>query len=302
MKQEMLSEVKQADAIGVDLQKSGGYNNEIIKEILSIYFQILKAASSGKGLSPLLRSVFLGIPQFVQFINIEIVWDLINVLREYIKFELELEGQKHNFSKYTVSNVMAGLLCAFQIIEVGAGTSFNVEEKDFIDALYTIIPRLISQPNNYTQPDVLAFLKCAHLIFVTKRSLSTDVLVAFGKRLAILQVHLPKAEQGGVLMLVKQLMQKYPAVRSSLLDPEEDTYGLADTNLLYRADVNDPCLANASQTHCMFEFLYTHNQHVSSQSSLNFKLARSILFSENLPNECLGLTPLEICKKIQEEG
>lgn len=66
MKQEMLAEVKQADAIGVDLSKAGTYNNEIIKEILSIYFSILKGGG-GKQInrgSPLLKSVFLGIPQF----------------------------------------------------------------------------------------------------------------------------------------------------------------------------------------------------------------------------------------------
>ena len=38
----MLAEVKQADAIGVDLTKSGKFNNDIIKEILAIYFSILK--------------------------------------------------------------------------------------------------------------------------------------------------------------------------------------------------------------------------------------------------------------------
>jgi len=90
--------VKQADAIGVDLTKSSTHNNEIIKEILAIYFSVLKNqmnmdaeninAQNQKG-SPLLKSVFLGIPQFTQFINIEIVWDLINVLREYLNFELE---------------------------------------------------------------------------------------------------------------------------------------------------------------------------------------------------------------------
>jgi len=84
----MLAEVKQADAIGVDLTKSSSFNNEIIKEILQIYFSILKGQSGagmnvGTGSSPLLKSVFLGIPQFTQFINIEIVWDLINVLREF---------------------------------------------------------------------------------------------------------------------------------------------------------------------------------------------------------------------------
>lgn len=60
IKQEMLNEVKQADAIGVDLEKSGKYNNEIIKEVLAIYFSILKAQDT-RG-SPLLKSVFLGIP------------------------------------------------------------------------------------------------------------------------------------------------------------------------------------------------------------------------------------------------
>lgn len=90
IKMEMLNEVKAADAIGVDLTKSSEHNNAIIKEILAIYFTILKGTSndgmrgSDSVSSPLLRSVFLGIPQFTQFINIEIVWDLIGVIREFL--------------------------------------------------------------------------------------------------------------------------------------------------------------------------------------------------------------------------
>ena len=38
----MLNEVKQADALGVDLSKAGQHNNEIIKQILAIYFAVLK--------------------------------------------------------------------------------------------------------------------------------------------------------------------------------------------------------------------------------------------------------------------
>jgi len=54
------------------LGKSSKHNNEIIKEILAIYFAILKG-ESGAGMrtndevnasSPLLKTVFLGIPQF----------------------------------------------------------------------------------------------------------------------------------------------------------------------------------------------------------------------------------------------
>ena len=77
--------------------------------------------------------------------NVEIVWDLINVLREYLRLALDEDDdddkkeQLIKKKKCNVQNVLSGLLCAFQIIDVGAGNAFNVEEKDFIDALYSVI-------------------------------------------------------------------------------------------------------------------------------------------------------------------
>ena len=138
LKQEMLNEVKQADAMGLDLGKSSTYNNEIIKLILAIYFSIIKGQDKSATMrsSPLLKSVFLGIPQFTQFINIEIVWDLINVLREFLNCELERSPKVSG--KASIKNVLSALLCVFQIIEIGAGTTFNVDEKDFMDSLYTV--------------------------------------------------------------------------------------------------------------------------------------------------------------------
>lgn len=154
--------------------------------------------------SPLLKSVFLGIPQFTQFINIEIVWDLINVLREFLAYELERNVA--TVSRYSITNVLTGLLCVFQIIEVGAGSTFNVDEKDFMDSLYTVIQRMYEQPCDYTLGDFLAFLKCTHLVFVQKRQFQSEVIVAFVKRLALFQLQLPRAEQAGVLLLIKQMM------------------------------------------------------------------------------------------------
>ena len=112
IKQELLESVKQSDALGVDLSKSSGHNNEIIKEILAIYFAILKGqgGKNNRSDSPLLKSVFLGIPKFVQFINIEIVYDLINVLREYLKGEIEVA---ETGSRVNISNILAALLCTF---------------------------------------------------------------------------------------------------------------------------------------------------------------------------------------------
>lgn len=90
MKQQLLKEMKESDAIGIDLGSSSKYNNLIIKEVLAIYFDILKNKSE----SPLLKSVFLGLPSFTQYVNVEIVWDLINVLREYLKMSLDQESDE----------------------------------------------------------------------------------------------------------------------------------------------------------------------------------------------------------------
>ena len=90
MKQQLLKELKESDAIGIDLGTTSKYNNLIIKEVLAIYFDILKNKSE----SPLLKSVFLGLPSFTQFVNVEIVWDLINVLREYLRMSLDQDEEE----------------------------------------------------------------------------------------------------------------------------------------------------------------------------------------------------------------
>ena len=58
LKQELLKEMKESDAIGIDLGSTSKFNNLIIKEILGIYFDLLK----NKNNSPLLKGVFLGLP------------------------------------------------------------------------------------------------------------------------------------------------------------------------------------------------------------------------------------------------
>jgi len=85
---------------------------------------------------------------------------------------------------------------------------------------------------------------------------------AFAKRFAILQTHLGKAEQAGILFLIKQMIDKYPSVKSSFIETDEDGAtgnGFGNNSFMYKADVNDPSLANATQTHSIFEIVYTLN-------------------------------------------
>ena len=42
LKDQLMSELKETDAIGVDLAQASKLNNEIIKEVLNIYFDVLK--------------------------------------------------------------------------------------------------------------------------------------------------------------------------------------------------------------------------------------------------------------------
>jgi hypothetical protein len=133
-----------------------------------------------------MKAVFLGLPQFTSFINMEIIWDLINVLREYLKMELEDNSELVKRQKFSLSNVIACLLCSFQIIEIGAGTAFNVDEKDFTDALYIVLMRLYEEPCNYDITDILAFLKCMSIVFVQRRQYSVDLVNAFLKRMSLI--------------------------------------------------------------------------------------------------------------------
>jgi len=105
-------------------------------------------------------------------------------------------------------------------------------------------------------------------------------------------------------MILKQMVLKYPCVRSALLDRDEDAYGegFSDTSLLYKAHINDPAIAGASQSHGLFELVFIYNQWVKKQDKINFRLARSLLNNESLPNECLGISGVDLTKKVLEES
>ena len=87
-------------------------------------------------------------------------------MREYFKVELS-ESTTSADATHSISNILAGLLCAFQILEVGAGAAFNVDEKDFVSALYAVVQRMFEKPiaANFEQKDFIAFLKSMDIVF-----------------------------------------------------------------------------------------------------------------------------------------
>ena len=74
---------------------------------------------------------------------------------------------------------------------------------------------------------------------------------------------------------------------------------MTPTTTLYRGDLNDPQLANASQSQIVFEIAHTYNWWANhsvpaKRNSVHVRLAKSILLNEGIPNECLSVTPIAL--------
>ena len=117
-------------------------------------------------------------------------------------------------------------------------------------------------------------------------------------------VHFQPHEAGAALLLIKLAFGKYPITRS-LIEQDSDSLpqNSASFHMMYKADINDPALSNASESNILFELvqLSLRKTWISPSQMLIKKLARSIAANEPLPQEVLGFTALTLCKKLYEQ-
>lgn len=112
-----------------------------------------------------------------------------------------------------------------------------------------------------------------------------------------------------MLLLIKQILGKYATARSAMLDFEDDSvnggFGLTPAAALYRGDINDPQLANASQSPAVFELSQTFHIWSSPiarpKNSINLRLAKAILLNEQLSGEFLSITPMQLYTKVHQQ-
>jgi len=104
---------------------------------------------------------------------------------------------------------------------------------------------------------------------------------------------------------MKQILTKYPSAKSSLIELDDEGLHNAFSGSfgLYKPDLNDPQLSNASQTSIVLELVstlnYPRNRGLFYDASA--KLARSILYNESLPQEYLGVSGVEAVKRLYRE-
>lgn len=108
---------------------------------------------------------------------------------------------------------MMGVLCAVEIIN-GVGEAFNIEETEFFHALYQVITTMAGKEPMVE--DYLALIKALHILFIRKKQFSNDLIAAFVKKLAYTCITMPFEVQAGVLLFIKQLLNKTPSMISLL--------------------------------------------------------------------------------------
>ena len=98
------------------------------------------------------------------------------------------------------------------------------------------------------------------------------------------------------------MLTKYPSARSTLIELDDEGLGNAFNASVYKPDINDPQLSNATQTSMVLELVTILSaNHGRIKYDPSQRLAKAILQGDALPQEFLGLTALEAVKRLNKE-
>ena len=207
----LLKELKETSAISTDAAQINRYNTEILREILGIYLSILKDQPN----SPLLMSVFEGLPHFAPHIDVEIVSDCLSVIRSFLKTAFTASE-----AELDLMNLTSALNSALRITQ-SLGSSFDIDERSFISYAYKILDYFITLPSQMLQEECCRnILSSIDTLFIVKKQLSMDVVAAFCKKLSLIALHLPENNCLEVVQLLEKIFKKYSRLQS-LLDWDE---------------------------------------------------------------------------------
>ncbi|RHY24697.1 hypothetical protein DYB32_008728 [Aphanomyces invadans] len=113
--------LKEAEAV-VDKSERDKTQADILHELVLIYFRILKNSTY----SPAMPAVLEGLTKFAYLINLEIMIDLMKVLKALLKEDI-----------LPLSAALQAILTGIKTLQ-GPGQELKVDEKDFVDHLYRV--------------------------------------------------------------------------------------------------------------------------------------------------------------------
>ncbi|DAZ93804.1 TPA: hypothetical protein N0F65_008563 [Lagenidium giganteum] len=217
------SGLKEAEAV-VDKSEREKTQADILHEIVLIYFRILKQATY----STALPAVLAGLSKFAFLINLDIMIDLLKVLKTILKEDI-----------LPLPSALHAVLTGLRTLQ-GPGQELMVDEKDFVDILYRLLRKFSEGEDVSCFPTAL---QCVEAVFLKRKELVVDRVAAFIKRLLLISIHLQPHHILAVLSLMRSLFHRYSKLHQ-LLESDLDRVASGE----YRADVDDPDFTNPYST------------------------------------------------------
>lgn len=236
--------LKEAEAV-VDRAERDKTQGDILHELVLIYFRVLKSPSAGS--SPALPAVLEGLGKFAFLINLDILIDLLKVLKAMLKANADNNA-------LPLAAALQAVLTGVRTLQSPAGQELLVDEKEFVDVLYRLLRQLAVAPISATNDssdlaapsidDVLGTaVDCVEAVLLRRKELVADRVAAFVRRLLLVAVARGgacPAEALALLALLRSLFHRYSKLQQ-LVDSEVDRVASGE----FRADVDDPDFANA---------------------------------------------------------
>lgn len=253
--------LKEAEAV-VDPAERSRAQADILHEIVLIYFRILKQSCD----SQIIPSVLEGLSKFGNLINLDILIDLLNLLKSLLQRDvLSLVPAFH------------AILMGVRALQ-GPGQELMIDEKDFVDALYFQFGKLAYDLacTNEKNDSITVAMSCMNVVFLRRKELTFDRVGAFIKRMLIISLSAAPHQTLAILATIRSLFNRYSKLHQ-LLESEVDRVASGE----YRADVQDPDFANPFSSACWDLSLLKRHYHpfVASFAS------ETVQATPNLPSE-----------------
>mmetsp|Transcript_19944 Transcript_19944/g.36887 ORF Transcript_19944/g.36887 Transcript_19944/m.36887 type:complete len:506 (-) Transcript_19944:3187-4704(-) len=245
-----------------DLAKS---NMKILKEILDIYFRIIKLYPQ----SHLFPAVLKGISRYAEYINTDFMRDLVVHLGALLADE-QLPPE-HN---------LQAIHAVLRITKSSAGVLL-IEDRMLGIALYKA---MLHVPT--TQSHAESLLTSLTFLLLNKRQYSADLVMAFAKRMLQIAYHCSRPLMKAIIYFLKVLVNTYPKLASRMQDEDEETSYSAG----YVWDAEDPSLVQANDFHWELKAL----------AELEPKLVKSLL-QKNWSDD-LSKTPVKFYQTMLLEA
>ncbi|KAL3662585.1 hypothetical protein V7S43_012438 [Phytophthora oleae] len=253
--------LKEAEAV-VDRAEREKTQADILHELVLIYFRILKQATYSQALPAVLE----GLAKFSFLINLDIMIDLLKVLKVVLREEGVLP----------LPAALQGVLTGLRALQGPGGQELMIDEKEFVDILYRLLHRFADGEAGSDSSCFLTLLQCVEAVFLRRKEIVVERVASFVKRLLVVAQHLPPHQALAILSLLRALFHRYSKLQQ-LLESDLDRVASGE----YRADIDDPDFANPFSSACWELALLTHHVHPKLSS---YALGTAQM-APTLPNE-----------------